>query len=43
VKDVEAMRRFLVHLEMGGLAETDITVLKNPPRQEMEDAKLFHT
>lgn len=38
VKDVEAMRRDLVHLEMGGLAETDITVLKNPPRQEMEDA-----
>jgi hypothetical protein len=38
VKDVEAMRRVLVHPEMGGFAEADITVLKNPQRQEMEEA-----
>jgi uncharacterized caspase-like protein len=38
VKDVEAMKRVLVHPEMGGFAEADITVLKNPQRQEMEDA-----
>jgi hypothetical protein len=38
VKDVEAMRRVLVHPEMGGFAEADITVLKNPQRQAMEDA-----
>jgi formylglycine-generating enzyme required for sulfatase activity len=43
VKDVEAMRRILVHPEMGGFAEADITVLENPKRQEMEYAieKLF--
>jgi uncharacterized caspase-like protein len=38
VKDVEAMRRILVNPEMGGIAEGDITVLKNPQRQEMEEA-----
>ncbi|MBE9126919.1 MULTISPECIES: caspase, EACC1-associated type [unclassified Coleofasciculus] len=38
VKDIEAMRRVLVHPEMGGFAEADITVLKNPQRQEMEEA-----
>jgi formylglycine-generating enzyme required for sulfatase activity/uncharacterized caspase-like protein len=38
VKDVEAMGRVLANLEMGGFAEADITVLKNPQRQEMEDA-----
>jgi formylglycine-generating enzyme required for sulfatase activity len=38
VKDVEAMRRVLVHPEMGGFAEADITLLKNPQRQEMEEA-----
>ncbi|BAY62331.1 hypothetical protein NIES22_24050 [Calothrix brevissima NIES-22] len=38
VKDVEAMRRVLLNPEMGGFAEGDITVLKDPPRQDMEDA-----
>lgn len=38
VKDVEAMRRVLVNPERGGFAETDVTVLKNPQRQEMEEA-----
>lgn len=43
VKDVEAMQRVLVHPEMGGFAEENITVLKNPQRQAIEDAiyKLF--
>ncbi|MEI2580503.1 caspase, EACC1-associated type [Scytonema sp. PRP1] len=38
VKDVEAMRRVLTHPEIGNFAEGDITALKNPQRQEMEDA-----
>ncbi|HAX74741.1 MAG TPA: Clp protease [Cyanobacteria bacterium UBA11372] len=38
VKDVEAMGRVLANPEMGGFAASDITVLKNPQRQEMEDA-----
>ncbi|MFN6483558.1 MULTISPECIES: caspase, EACC1-associated type [unclassified Nostoc] len=38
VKDVEAMRRVLVNPEMGDFAEADVTMLKNPQRQEMEDA-----
>ncbi|MCC5639687.1 caspase family protein [Nostoc sp. CHAB 5844] len=38
VNDVEAMRRVLVNPEMGDFAEGDVTVLKNPQRQEMEDA-----
>jgi uncharacterized caspase-like protein/Flp pilus assembly protein TadD len=38
VQDVDAMQRVLVHPELGGFAETDITVLKNPQRQAMEDA-----
>ena len=38
VKDVDAMQRVLAHPEMGGFAEADITVLKNPQRQAMEDA-----
>jgi formylglycine-generating enzyme required for sulfatase activity len=38
VKDVEAMRRVLVNPEMGNFAEADVTVLKNPQRQEMESA-----
>ena len=38
VKDVEAMQRILVNPEMGGFAEADVMVLKNPQRQEMEDA-----
>ncbi|WDD34098.1 SUMF1/EgtB/PvdO family nonheme iron enzyme [Nostoc sp. UHCC 0926] len=38
VKDVEAMRRVLVNSEMGDFAEADVTMLKNPQRQDMEDA-----
>ncbi|BCL36797.1 caspase, EACC1-associated type [Nostoc sp. MS1] len=38
VNDVEAMRRILVNPEMGGFAEADVTVLKNPERQQMETA-----
>lgn len=38
VKDVDALQRVLAHPELGGFAETDITVLKNPQRQEMEEA-----
>ncbi|MEH2414636.1 caspase, EACC1-associated type [Nostoc sp.] len=38
VKDVDAMQRVLVNPEMGEFAETNITVLKNPQRQGMEDA-----
>lgn len=43
VKDVEAMQRVLAHPEMGGFAQENITVLKNPQRQAIEDAiyKLF--
>ncbi|MEA5514018.1 caspase, EACC1-associated type [Nodularia sp. UHCC 0506] len=37
-KDVEAIQRVLVNPEMGGFAPGDVTVLKNPQRQEMEDA-----
>jgi formylglycine-generating enzyme required for sulfatase activity len=38
VVDVDAMQRVLVHPEMGGFAAVDITVLKDPQRQEMVDA-----
>jgi len=38
VKDVDAMQRVLADPELGGFAEADITVLKNPQRQEMEEA-----
>ncbi|HYX18221.1 MAG TPA: caspase family protein [Nostoc sp.] len=38
VKDVEAMQQVLLHSEMGGFTETDIMVLKNPQRQDMEEA-----
>ncbi|MDZ7964782.1 MAG: caspase family protein [Nostoc sp. DedSLP03] len=38
VKDVEAMQQVLLHPEMGGFIETDIMVLKNPQRQDMEEA-----
>ncbi|MEH2334638.1 caspase family protein [Nostoc sp.] len=37
-KDVEAMQRVLLNPEMGGFAETDVIALKNPDRQEVEDA-----
>lgn len=38
VLDVDALREVLVHPEMGDFAETDVFILKNPQRQEMEDA-----
>ncbi|MBD2409712.1 sulfatase-modifying factor protein [Nostoc calcicola FACHB-389] len=38
VNDVEAMQRVLVNPEMGDFAAADVTVLKNPQRQDMEDA-----
>ncbi|MEH2069134.1 MAG: tetratricopeptide repeat protein [Nostoc sp.] len=38
VKDVEAMQQVLSHPEMGDFAEADIIVLKNPLRQDMEEA-----
>ncbi len=38
VKDVEAMQRVLQHPEMGGFAEADMVVLKNPQRGKMETA-----
>jgi tetratricopeptide (TPR) repeat protein len=38
VKDVDAMKRVLADPRMGDFSEADITVLKNPQRQEMEDA-----
>lgn len=43
LKDVEAMGRILQHPDIGGFTETDVKVLKNPHRQEMEEAieKLF--
>lgn len=43
LKDVEAMGRILQHPDIGGFTETDVKVLKNPHRQEMESAieKLF--
>lgn len=37
-RDVEAMQRVLQHVDMGGFAEVDITVLINRQRQEIEDA-----
>jgi uncharacterized caspase-like protein len=38
VKDVDAVQEVLLHPEIGGFAEENVTVLKNPQRQEMEDA-----
>ncbi len=37
-KDIEALREVLVNPNIGGFAETDVTVLPNPQRQMMEDA-----
>ncbi|MBD2603515.1 SUMF1/EgtB/PvdO family nonheme iron enzyme [Scytonema hofmannii FACHB-248] len=44
VKDVEAMQRVLVNPDMGNFALSDITVLRDPQRQDIEDAifNLFH-
>ena len=38
VKDLDAMNEVLLHPEMGGFAESDIVLLKNPNRQEMEES-----
>ncbi|WP_292877899.1 SUMF1/EgtB/PvdO family nonheme iron enzyme [Nostoc sp. NMS1] len=38
VKDVEALREVLLHPDMGGFAASDITLLKNPERQDVEEA-----
>jgi Caspase domain len=38
VKDLDAMKEVLMHPEMGGFAESDIVLLKNPKRQEMEES-----
>ncbi|AFY46929.1 hypothetical protein Nos7524_1035 [Nostoc sp. PCC 7524] len=38
VNDTEAIRQVLAHSEIGGFDEANITVLKNPQRQEMEEA-----
>lgn len=38
VKDVEEMQRVLANPEIGGFAIENIKVLKNPQRQEIEDA-----
>ncbi len=38
VKDVESMRRVLVNPEMGGFADEDITVLKDPQPQDIRYA-----
>lgn len=36
--DVDAMKEALIDTELGGFKESDITVLKNPKKQLMEDA-----
>ena len=36
LKDIEALQQVLVHPDMGGFAETDIIVLRNPRRYDME-------
>jgi uncharacterized caspase-like protein len=43
IKDVEAMQQVLVRTDIGAFIESDITVLKNPDRQKMEEEieKLF--
>lgn len=38
VKDVEAIQELLLNAEIGGFAEPDVLVLKNPERQAMEEA-----
>jgi uncharacterized caspase-like protein len=38
VKDVDAVQEVLLHPEIGGFAESDIVLLKNPERQNMEMA-----
>lgn len=38
VRDLDAVREILVHPDIGGFAEADITSLKNPDRQAVEEA-----
>jgi len=38
VRDVEAMRQVLQDPQLGGFASSDVTVLKNPERLEIEEA-----
>lgn len=38
VKDVDAVREVLLHPQIGGFVESDVTLLKNPERQAMEEA-----
>ncbi len=38
VKDLDAMQEVLLHPDIGGFAATDVTLLKNPDRQVMEEA-----
>ncbi|WP_234301141.1 caspase, EACC1-associated type [Sphaerospermopsis aphanizomenoides] len=44
VQDLEKMQRVLLHPDMGGFAEGDVRVLKNPGKTEMEKAieQLFY-
>ena len=36
--DLDAMKKALIDPELGAFAESDVTMLKNPGRQQMEDA-----
>ena len=36
LKDIEALQQVLVHPDMGGFAETDITVLRNPQQYDIQ-------
>jgi len=38
VKDVDAVQEVLQHPDMGGFTESDIVILKNPERQDVEEA-----
>ena len=38
VKDLEAMQEVLLHPSIGGFVASDVTMLKNPDRQAMEEA-----
>lgn len=38
VKDLDAMQEVLLNPDIGGFAATDVTLLKNPDRQVMEEA-----
>jgi hypothetical protein len=38
VKDLDAVKEVLLHPDMGGFAGSDIVLLKNPNRQEMEES-----